>query len=465
MADNHARDETTREGGLSRRHFLGGAAAAAFSVVPARVLAGGGTSPSDKLNIAGVGLGAIGYENLEKCDTENIAALCDVDWRLAAEAFDRWPDASRYRDFRRMLDEEDDLDAVVVSTPDHTHAVVTAAAMKRGLDVYTEMPLAHNVREVRRLEQIARDTGAVTQMGNRQHSGPEVRRTCEWVWSGELGPVRRAECWTNRPTWPQGMGRPDTTPSAPDSLSWDLWLGPAAGRPYSPAYHPGNWKGWQDFGTGALGAMGCHIMDAAFWSLKLADGPSFTVEADSTGVNGETYPRASTVRYSFPARGDMPALTLTWRDGGRKPEPPAGWPAPRGDVGSNGSYLVGEDRTLIVGATTAGTLPGQAGPRVLPEDEMGGLDRPESRIPRVKDPQGWKADSRHQQEWIRACKKGEQPCASFDYAAQLSEVVLLGNVALRAGQEIRYDREAGEITNAPEANRYLSRDYREGWSL
>ncbi|MEF8788365.1 MAG: Gfo/Idh/MocA family oxidoreductase, partial [Planctomycetota bacterium] len=351
MGDSERQEAVTGASSVSRRSFLSGAAAAAFSVVPAHVLAGGGQSPSDRLNIAGVGLGAVGCEDLDRCSTENIVALCDVDWDYAGHAFERWPDAERYRDYQRMLDREDDLDAVVVATPDHTHAVITAAAMERGLHVYTEMPLAHNPHEVRRLQEIARETGVVTQMGNRRHSGPNVRRTCELVWNGVLGPVRRAECWTNRPTWPQGMSGPEERRPAPESLDWNLWLGPARKRPYSPAYHPGGWKGWQDFGTGALGAMGCHVMDAAFWPLKLGDAPSFTVEADSTGINEQTYPRASTVRYRFPARGDMPPVTLTWHDGGRKPEPPEGWPESREDVGSNGTFLFGEDRTIVVGQT------------------------------------------------------------------------------------------------------------------
>ena len=464
--DNSERQEEVRNrNSVSRRHFLAGAAVSAFSVVPAHVLAGGEKSPSDKLNVGCVGLGAAGCENLDKCSTENIVALCDVDWELASYAFDRWPSAGRYRDYRRMLDQEDELDGVIIATPDHTHAVITAAAMKSGCHVYTEMPLAHNPHEVRRLQKIARKTGVVTQMGNRRHSGPGVRRTCELVWGGVLGPVQRAECWTNRPSWPQGMTGPDETGPAPDSLDWNLWLGPAAERPYSRAYHPVRWKGWQDFGTGALGAMGCHVMDAAFWSLKLADAPSFTVETDSTGANAQTYPRASTVRYRFPARGDMPPVTLTWRDGGRKPDPPEEWPATRGDAGSNGTFLFGEKQTLVFGSTTAGTLRGQAGPRLVPEGAMHEINSPGKSIPRVDDPRGWQAHSRHQQEWIRACKAGEKPCANFGYAAPLTEMVLLGNVALLSAQKVRYDWQKGRITNAPEANQYLGRTYRKGWSL
>ncbi len=446
--------------GVSRRTFLGGTTAALFSVVSPHVLAGGDEkSPSDTLNIAGIGLGYRGYMNIKKCATENIVALCDVDWTLAAPAAERFPDAETYTDYRRLFDDRDDIDAVVISTPDHSHAVITAEAMKRGFHVYTEMPLAHNVWEARRLAEIARQTGVVTQMGNQRHSAPVSRRVCEWVWSGKLGPVRQVQCWTNRPNWPQGLEAPRATGSPPSSLDWNLWLGPVPEKPYSPSYHPSDWKGWRAFGTGALGAMGTYVMDSAYWALKLDEASSFSIEADSTGMTSRSYPRASTVRYEFPERGDMPPVELVWRDGGRTPPLPEGWPESRETPGGNGIFISGEKHTLTTDQTT-----GSAATRLVPESEMASVDAPGKHLPRL--PEGDRYfPTRHQQEWVRGCKKGEQPCSSFDYSGPLTEMVLLGNVALAARGRIDWDREQMKITNNVGANDFLRRQYREGWAL
>ena len=459
---NSDAETTTTAGGpdVSRRAFLGGTSAALFTIVSPHVLAGGdGKSPSDTLNIAGIGLGYRGYSNLKKCSTENIVALCDVDWNLAAPAAKQFPDADTYTDYRRMLDERDDIDAVVISTPDHSHAVITAEAMKRGLHVYTEMPLAHTVWEARRLAEIAAETGVITQMGNQRHSAPVSRRVCEWVWSGKLGPVRKVQCWTNRPTWPQGLEAPETTGSPPSSLHWDLWLGPVAERPYSPSYHPSDWKGWRAFGTGALGAMGTYVMDAAYWALKLQKASSFRIEADSTGMTSRSYPRASTVRYAFPERGDMPPAELVWRDGGRQPPLPDGWPDNRKNPGGNGFFILGDTHTLTNSHTT-----GSAGVRLVPESLMASVDAPGKELPRL--PEGNRYfPTRHQQDWVRACRKGEQPCSSFDYSGPLTEMALLGNVALAADGPIEWDSKQMKITNNDEANDLLRRQYRKGWSL
>ena len=436
-------------------------AAGVFSIVPRHVL--GRTAdkpPSEKLNIAAVGLGAMGCTNLENCHGENIVALCDVDWQTAAVAFQRYPKAAKYRDYRKMLDQEPGIDAVVIATPDHTHAVITAEAIKRGKHVYTQMPLAHDVWEARQLATLAHQSGVTTQMGNDRHSGPGVRRVCEWIWSGALGAVGEVHCWTNRPQWPQGIARPRERPTVPSRLDWDLWIGPAPVRPYHPAYHPYNWRGWQDFGTGALGAMGCHILDAPFWALKLGEADRFTVEASSRGVNDQTWPKTSTILYKFPARASLPPVTIIWYDGGRKPPRPEGWPDAREHVGSGGTFFIGEKCTMAFGALTAGTHPGQAGPRLIPESRM--TNQPPNTIPRVKDD---RAVSQHEQEWIRACKLGRQPCSSFDYAGPLTEMVLLGNVALRSRTPIEWDRRRMEIVNNADANRHLRREYRTGWML
>ena len=452
---------------ISRRQLLGSAAATAgFFIVPRHVLGGRGNQPAgEKLNIAGIGLGAMGCDNLRACDAENIVALCDVDWDMASVTFKKYPKAKRYKDYRRMLDRESNIDGVIVATPDHTHAVITAAAMKRGKHVYTQMPMAHDIWEVRQLVRIARETGVATQMGNERYSARTVRSVCEWIWDGCIGPVRRVHCWTNRPQWSQGMRRPKGRPAIPTGLQWDLWLGPAAERHYHDAYHPYNWRGWREFGTGALGAIGCHVMDGAFWSLRLADATEFTVEAEATGLTPGSYPRASTVRYSFGARGDMPPVTLNWYDGGRRPPRPGEMPDTREFVGSNGTIFVGDKAKLTFGALTAGTSPGQAGPRFIPESLRESYQPPKPTIPRVPDRRTWGKLRRHEEEWIRACKGGAPACSRFEISGSLTEMVLLGNIAILSGEPIEWESKSLKITNNPDANRLLRRRYRRGWTL
>ncbi|MEE8452943.1 MAG: Gfo/Idh/MocA family oxidoreductase [Thermoguttaceae bacterium] len=450
---------------LSRRRFLA-TTAAACTVVPRRVLGGPNNKPpSEKLNIACVGLGAMGGENLQACETENIVALCDVDSRAAAVTFKRYGSARQFTDYRKMFDQAKDIDAVIVATPDHTHAVITAEAMRRGKHVYTQMPLAHDVWEARQLARLAADSGVATQMGNERYSAPTLRRVCEWIWDGAIGPVREVHCWTNRPQWPQGIARPKDTPAVPSHLDWDLWLGPAPMRPYHPAYVPYDWRGWQDFGTGALGAMGCHVMDGVYWALKLGEADRFTVEADSTGVSSETFPQAATVRYRFPGRGTMPPVNVHWYDGGRRPPRPKELPDTREFLGSNGTIFVGEKGKLVFGAITAGTNPGQAGPRLMPESLMRDYRPPQSTIPRVAGTGKWVKASRHVQEWIRACKGGKPACSRFEIAGPLTELALLGNVALLSGKTLQWNVADLNVENEPEANRYVRRPYRKGWQL
>jgi predicted dehydrogenase len=453
---------------ISRRQLLGGAAATAgFFIVPRHVLGGRGNQPpSEKLNIAGIGLGVMGAFNLKACGAEeNIVALCDVDWDMASTTFKQYPKAKRYKDYRRMLDREKNIDAVIVATPDHTHAVITAAAMKRGKHVYTQMPLAHDVWEVRELARIARETGVATQMGNERYSAPTVRRACEWIWDGCIGDIREVHCWTNRPQWPQGMSRPKGRPTVPSGLEWDLWLGPAAEQRYHDAYHPYNWRGWREFGTGALGAMGCHIMDGAFWALRLAEAEKFTIEAEATGLTAKSYPKASTVRYHFGARGDMPPVTLNWYDGGRRPPRPEEYPDTREFVGSNGTIFVGDKGKLTFGALTAGTSGGQAGPRFIPESLAQSYRRPKQTIPRIKEKRTWGKLRRHEEDWIRACKGGTPACSRFEIAGPLTEIALLGNIALLAGEPIEWDSKNLKVTNSSDANRLIRRKYRRGWTL
>jgi predicted dehydrogenase len=282
----------------------------------------GRTAPSEKLNIAGIGVGGRGASNLAAVSSENIVALCDVDEKNAAGTFRRYPNAKRYRDFRRMLEKEKDIDAVIVSTPDHTHAVATVMAIKMGKHVYCEKPLTRTVYEARAVAEAARKAKVATQMGNQGMAFEGNRLIKEWLWDGAIGPVREVHVWSDRPThsgkkplwWAQGINRPTDTPPVPETLDWDLWLGPAPDRPYHPAYVPFKWRGWWDFGSGGLGDMGIHNIAPVFTALKL--GAPTSVHASSTAVYEETLPLASTVHYEFAARGDMPAVTLHWYDGG-----------------------------------------------------------------------------------------------------------------------------------------------------
>ncbi len=452
---------------ITRRRFLGRASAGAGVLIVAPAVLGARKEkqppPSSGLKIAGIGLGARGYGNMQKCGGANIVALCDVDWKLAATAFQDYPDARAYKDYRRMFDKEKDIDAVVISTPDHTHAVIAAEAMKRGKHVYVETPLAHDVWEVRELARIARESGVVTQMGNERHSGAGIRRTVEMLWGGGLGPIEEVHCWTNRPQWPQGVERPRGETKMPKGLDWESWLGPAPEHGYDPAYHPYRWRGWVDYGTGALGAMGCHLLDAAFWGLKLADANTFTVETESTGMKNGSYPAAATIRYRFPAREDEPPVTVTWYDGGRQPKDPEQLPYLR-ELGSNGSLFIGKAHSMLFGPTVFGTNPGQIGPRVIPEFSAITPKREFERIPAVKE-SAWQRGDRHIQDWLTACRSGKQPCASFQVSAPLAEMVLLGNVALRAGKPIEWDSQKLRITNDADANRFVRREYRKGWAL
>ena len=441
---------------ISRRNFIAGAASAVagFAILPRNVLGGAGfKSPSEKLNIAAVGIGGMGRNNIKACENENIVALCDVDWNLAGPVFKEYPNAKKYKDFRKMLEEEKSIDAVIVATPDHTHAVIAMTAIKLGKHVYVQKPLTWSVEEARKLTEAARQAKVATQMGNQEHSGEDIRVLCELVESGAIGNVREAHAWTDRPVWPQGIGRPVDMPAVPDGLDWDLWLGPAPVRPYHPAYHPFSWRGWMDFGTGALGDMGCHRIDYIFWALKLGHPTSVEASVSSRVVkmwekveNKETYPDASIVRYEFPARGDMPPVKLTWYDGGLKPPRPAEMEKER-NFGTNGVSFIGDKGAIVEG-------------RLVPESRMKDLQRPPKTLPRVKD-----GEKGHEQNWIDACKGGPAACSNFEYAGPLTEVVLLGSVAVRTGKRLEWDGANMKVTNVPEANELIGRKYRDGWSL
>jgi predicted dehydrogenase len=449
-----------REGmGLARRDFMTGAAAmAGFTIVPRSVIGGPGhTPPSEKLNIAGIGVGGRGASNLAAVSSENIVALCDVDEKNAAGTFGRYPNAKRYRDFRRMLQKEKDIDAVTVSTPDHTHAVATVMAIKMGKHVYCEKPLTRTVYEARAVAEAARKAKVATQMGNQGMAFEGNRLIKEWLWDGAIGPVREVHVWSDRPThsgkkplwWAQGIDRPTDTPPVPETLDWDLWLGPAPYRPYHPAYVPFKWRGWWDFGSGGLGDMGIHNIAPVFTALKL--GAPTSVHASSTAVYEETLPLASTVHYEFAARGDMPAVTLHWYDGGiiaaRPKELEDGREMPRED----GLIFVGDKGKMLV------TGWGGNSPRLIPEAKMKAYKRPPKTLAR---------SIGHHKEWLKACKDGTPTESSFDFAGPMTEAVLLGTVCVRVGGEkLIWDSDNMKITNLSEANKYLHYDYRQGWTL
>jgi predicted dehydrogenase len=474
-------EPTTTESKLTRRQFLrrSTVGTAGFMIVPGAVLGlNGATPPNSKLNIAGIGIGGQGGHDLAQMESENIVALCDVDKNYAAHTFKKYPNAKQFTDYRKMLDEMKEIEGVVVGTPDHHHAFASMEAIKRGKHVYCEKPLTHSVWEARQLAQAAREAKVATQMGNQGQASEGPRRLCELVWAGVIGKVHEAHIWTDRPSqglfneyWPQGVGRPKDEPPVPASLDWDLWLGPAPMRPYNPAYLPFKWRGWWDFGTGALGDIGCHAMDPVFRALKLS--APVSVQACSTRVNNETFPLGSVVTYQFPARDatpqennrhvagqngpaaggiEMPPCKLVWYDGGLRPPRPEGLPAGR-KMGENGRLLIGENG-FILGGEKDGVFPASCA------KEAAEVART---IPRSEN---------HYQEWIQAAKGARPPGSYFDWAGPLAESVLLGNVALRVQlreeltlYRLLWDSANLKFTNLDEANRFLRREYRAGWSL
>jgi predicted dehydrogenase len=494
---------------VSRREFIGttGAAAAAFTIVPRHVLGGPGyQAPSDMVNVAGIGVGARGAQDIagfsdpdvpverpmrsptgqpltpeqiaemearraefqrraamqqreggqrqqqapEEQGPRNIAnmyALCDVDSEFAGYVFKGYPKAKVYQDFRKMLDNEPEIDAVMIATPDHTHAVIAAYAMRMGKHVYIEKPMCKTVHECRKLKAIAQETNVVTQMGNQGHATEGSRMTVEWIQSGAIGPVREIQVSTNRPIWPQGdIPRPEGVP-VPATLAWDIWLGPAPEKPYHPDICHFNWRGLRDYGTGAMGDMGAHILDAAVWSLKLPL-PN-KIQASSTRYNDEFLPLAEMLTYEFPARDGMPPVTMTWVDGGlRPPRPPQLEP---GSAVEDATYL-GEKGVIMHRSHGAE-------PHLVPEKAMEAFQPPEPWIPRTGD---------IYEDFIDAIKNGRKSSNDFTIAAHLTEIMLLGNIAVLTADKnttLEYDGAKGEFTNLPEANDLLHYEYRSGWSL
>ncbi len=460
---------------LTRRTFLQtttAAAAAAAASFPAilRAQAPATPAPGNRLNVAIIGAGGRGGAALVGLKDENIVAICDVDEERAdgslksfaeghAEEAGKFQAAPRFNDYRRMFDAlGNKIEAVTISTPDHTHFPAAMTAMGLGKNVYVEKPLAHTVWEARELARVARERKVVTQMGNQGHTHDGTRLLKEWVQGGVLGEVREVVSWTNRPffpPWREPIGAFDApdhsrfVPVVPKTLNWDAWLGASKARPYDPAYLPKlRWRGWWDFGTGAFGDVACHIMDGAYWALEL--GAPAAVEAISTGATGHATPHASIVTSQVPARGTMPPVKYTWADGSLLPPLPPDLELGRDLPAEAGTLLFGSKATVLCSFYYDSV-------RIIPETKMREMapGLPAKTIPRV---QGGPFA-----EWLRACKGGPKAGSNFDYSGPFTEAVLLSNVAIRSRRRIEWDSAAMKVTNLPDANQFITKEYRPGW--
>jgi hypothetical protein len=487
----------------SRRDFLktAGIVSAGITILPNHVVSGlGHKAPSDKLNIAGVGIGGKGHINLKGMATENIVGLCDVDWKYADVCFKDFPSAKRYWDWRKMFDEMGkSIDAVMVATADHSHAAIAATALTLGKHVYCQKPLTHSVYESRLLTKLASKHKVATQMGNQGNSGDGVRQLCEWLWNNEIGEIREVHAWTDRPIWPQGIPRPEKVMPVPKTLNWDLFIASAPMRPYNEIYTPWNWRGWWDFGTGAFGDMACHVLDPVYRSLKL--GYPDKVRGSSTAINIESAPQAETVEFSFPARDNLPKLSMPpvkvhWYDGGLLPNLSDLLPAGENLMadGLGGCLFIGSKDTLMCGCGgyNARLLSGRV-PDVKPY------------LRRIPGGDVFYPDGPHEQDWIRACKESAdnriEGTSNFAYAGPFNEMVLLGVLAIRLqglNKALDWDGPNMRFTNIPDneelkimtsdnfkvtdghptfdkqyktfnalasANEYIRHTYRDGWSL
>ncbi len=465
------------ERNLSRRQFIAKSTAmAAASIVPRHVLGGQGhISPSEQLHVAIIGTGGQGITNIKNLLTHSdvkITAICDVAkfWdnsnlyyrhnggrepaMKAIEDHYRQTESEGYHgckvytDFRLMLERSDkDIDAVVVATPNHVHAVACMAAIRAGKGVYCEKPLTHSVYEARRIAQAAREAKVATQLGNQGHSSDDIRRAVEWVRDGAIGKISRVYVWAGENRIPTFTERPKETPTMPDGLNWDLWLGPAKERPYHPAYTPLLWHYWWDFGGGKLGNFGCHTLDTAVWALNL-EHPTL-VEASSTQLSTETTPIAATCHYKFPARGDQPPVDLFWYDGGIRPPRPDCLDLRRNLPSQGGSLMVGDQGAILSGVWSGS-------PRIIPEKKMQDYTQPPATIPR---------SSGHHRDWINACKGGPPASSNFEYGARLTEIVLLGVTAIQTGLKLLWDGPNMKATNTPQVDPVIHGHFRKGWEI
>jgi predicted dehydrogenase len=456
---------SAKQSGLSRRQFIGGAAAATvFTIVPRHcVAASGQLSPNEKINVATIGAAGQANWNIDELDKSgqiNFVALCDVDTRRTGKMYTRFPQAKPYVDFRKMFDEvEKNVDAVLVATPDHIHAVAAVAAMKRGKHVYCEKPLAHSVWEVREMMKAARDNKVMTQLGNQGHSSGDIRRLCEWVWDGAIGKVHtiHAACSAGNSAMDQ-LAPPAEPEAVPQGLDWDLWLGPAQFRPYRRAYCPGSWRSWMPFGTGTTGDWTCHVLDPAFWALDL--GAPISIQAQANDYDpkkhADTFPKVSTITYKFAAKGDRGPITVVWYNGKQTMPRPAELEAGR-NVPETGAIFLGDKGGLTHGSHGAG------GVRLFPETKMREYQEKlkteplKKTLPRVQS---------HHWDWINAMRTGKPAGSNFEYGGPLTQIALLGIIGIRClGQELKWDDAAGRFTNSEEANGFIRPEFRRGWSL
>jgi predicted dehydrogenase len=441
---------------FTRRSFLRRTAAAtAFSLAPAHVLGRAGVpSANHRLNIALIGVGGRGAANLDGVRSENIVALCDVDRDRAGRVMEAHPRARFFQDFRLLFDQmHGQIDAVVVSTPDHTHAAAVLPAIALGKHVFCEKPLAHSLEETRRITIAARQAGVATQLGNQGHSSESIRRFVEMIHDGAIGTVREVHAWCQSSYRPRNFTvRPEETPPVPESLDWDLWLGPAPARAYHPVYHPGRWRGWVDFGTGIIGDWTCHVVDPVFWALDLGSPASVIAHAedyDDPRVRAETYPRATRFQFEFPARGQQPPVRLHWYSG-CQPDRPDELEPNRNLVGT-GAIVVGDKGKIMYGSH------GAAGAQIIPASRNAEYQRPTPSLPRSKG---------HHEDWIEACKGGSRASSNFNYGGPLTEIALLGVLAKRFnGRQLDWDAKALRISNLPEASQYIAPPRRPGWQI
>jgi predicted dehydrogenase len=441
----------------SRRQFLAATAVSTFTInyLPRRVW-----GANERLRFAGIGVGGKGSSDIDNAgNLGDVVALCDADDNPLNAKAEKFPKAKKFHDFRKMLERMgDEIDAVTISTPDHTHAPAALQAIRMGKHVYVQKPLTHTVHEARVLGEAARKYKVATQMGNQGTAANGFRQAIEVLQSGAIGQVREVHVWTNRPVWPQSpaiTARPRENPSIPPHVHWDLFLGPAPWRPYHSAYHPFNWRGWWDFGTGALGDMACHTANMAFMALKL--GSPTSISAENEPLNPETFPGWATITFEFPARWEMAPVKFVWYEGklpnGEKNLPPKDLLYGQEPPGS-GSLLVGDKGTLYSPNDYGASF------KLFPENDFNGFQAPTPWIPR-----NGKGDQGMKDEWVEMIKGGRPAFSNFDYASLLTETILLGNVAMQVGKKIEWDGANLRSPNCPEAAQYVTKEYRQGWSI
>jgi len=469
--NNRNANSVRTEKKITRRGLLGeAAAAAAFTVVPRSVLGGAGsTAPSEKVNVAIIGTGGQGIVNMKQLFNEpdvHIAALCDINESSDYSMFYYGGRAGlkpalelvrqkygqpcpTYHDYNQMLDTED-IDAVLVATPDHSHAIVDLAVINKGKHLYCEKPLCRTVYEVRVVTEAARKAGVATQLGNFGHSSEDIRLACEWIWDGAIGDVHEVHSWTSTGArrWTNFTERPKETPPVPAGFDWQRWLEPVPPRPYHPDYAPVRWRAWWQFGSGTIGDFACHHLDPAFWALKLDQSDSFSVEASSIGTTEETCPAGSLIYFDVPARAGMAPVRITWYEGGVMPPRPAVLEAGR-SLGEHGILFVGSKGSILGEGWSRS-------PRIIPETKMRAYRKPPKSLPRVEG---------HHRDWLNACKGKGSASTHFEYSGPLSEFVLMGNVAIRSGKKLEFDWKNMKVTNEPDANKFVKPHYREGWTI